>query len=875
MNRSQELTDREQQRVVFRSLLDDETRWIMPLSGLGGIGKSFLFDHLIRLECNRLDAPYARLDLASPHLRSSYLHILDELELFSKRSIRSKHWATYRDERTNLLRRRDDQKRSFIQRIEATEGSTIQNVTQHIDMGDALRAEEERTRKDVTDAFVRCLAHDQRPLVVYIDGWEHVEGEEDKDLSIWLIEGLFARLHWLRPATRLIVAGRQGFDYPSLQGVSLPASELGEFSREDTGHFLSQRGIANPEVQQMVYEWVHGHPLLTAMLADLGEDKLRTGLSPAPSYPDETAQIIADWVRHGILETLPVQDRDLLAYGVVLRRFDLDALRALFPEKGLDLDAFNHFVTYSFVKRLEHGRTFYDLVRQGQLHELREASEATYRDYHQRALAHYEERWRRERRSERRRLWLLEALYHQFAADEPGALDAWWEEVRSAERQWEREWWQLLLQLPTTHELDVGDEVTAWVHLGWGKYFNQGAQWEKAVAHCRSALELLEGAADLRGQAEAYAEIGDITFKQGVDWDRALTYLKLSLDRWEQLGDARGLVRTCNHVGRLHVSRSEWDQALRYLERSRDLASEQDDQQALARALYHIGDVHYSLGEWDQALTTYQRSLELHRQVNDPDGIIECLNGIGQVYEGQGQWDEALAQFEESAQLCDKFGNELRKGETLVSIGHVHEERGIWSTALDYYSQARDVAGGIGDTVGVAIASNCLGEVNEVLGDLELALADYTLALQHAERINLRHLIGTVACNVACIYLKQDNAEGAAEEFDRSIAIHKEINNPQGLASCYNNLALLYLTQERWEDAVAAMERSLAIKQDLGDVPGQISTLYNLSRLYEERENISKAIEVAETMVRLEAEIDHPALYGDLLRLEGLKNQEK
>lgn len=845
----------------------------MPVSGLSGMGKSFLFDHLIRLECDRLGVPYARIDLASIYLRAGYLHVLDELELSLRDTIASRHWKAYQTKRDEILRRLDSREISFQQRIDIAESSTGQNFTQRIDVGDALRIERKRAQDGVTDALARCLAHDQRTLVVFVDGWENVRAQEDPTLSVWLLEGLFVRLHRLRPATRLIIAGRQGFNYPSLQSVTLPCSELCEFSREDSVQFLNRRGITNHQVQQMVYDWVHGHPLLTAMLADQDAETLKRGLPLASSYTFETAQIIADWVRHRILAELPSQERDLLRHGVILRRFDLDALRALFPERHLDLDAFDRFATYSFVKRLERGWAFYDLVRQGQLHELREASEATYLDYHERALAHYEGRWGRERRPGRRRLWRLELLYHQFAVDESSALDAWWEEMRTAERQWEREWWRMLLELPTARELETSETVTAWVHLGWGKYSNQGAQWERALAHCKSALDLMEKVADLKGQAEAYAEIGDITFKQGQDWDQALTYLELSLDRWEQVGNVRGIVRACNYLGRLHASRSEWEQALRYLGKSRDLASEQDDRQALARALYHIGDVHFCQGEWDQALATYRHSLDLYKQINAPDGIIEGLNGIGQVYEGQGKWDEALAQFEESAQLCEEFGNELRRGETLISIGHVHEERGVWSTALEYYSQARDIAEGIGDTVGVATASNCLGEVNEVLGDLEVALADYALAWQHAERINLRHLMGTVACNLACTYLKQDKVESAAEEFDKSIAIQEEINNPRGLAACYNNLALLYHRQEMWGEAIAALQRSLAIKRDLGDIPGQIPTLYNLSRLHEQQGDIPKAVEIAELMIHLEQQIDHPALYGDLLRLEKLQNQ--
>jgi tetratricopeptide (TPR) repeat protein len=873
MARSFRLTDRHSQTEAFHVLLQDSQRWIMPLCGLSGMGKSFLFDHLVRIECQRLNVPYARVDLGSAYLRGSYLRIMDELELGLGETIPTRHWSAYRRQREEALRRLSNRKISLQQRVIIADNSVGQNITQRIDMGDALRLEEERTQHTVTDAFARCVARKQGPLVVFVDGWENVQAQEDPSLSAWLLDGLFAKLHGLRPGTRLIVAGRRPFRHPSLLTAVVPCSELDEFSRADSAAFLSGRGVSDPLVQELVYDWVRGHPLLTAMLADQGEETLKQGLTREPERSLETVQVIADWVRGRILERLPPADRHLLRYGVVLRRFDLDTLRALFPEKALDHDTFNRFVGYSFVERRESGWVFYELVRQGQLHELRDTSEQDYLDYHQHALAYYEGRRDSDRHGARRRLRTLEVLYHRFCVDERAGLDAWWQEVRDAERAWDAAWWQLLLELPAARDLDISDRVKAWSELGWGKYFNQRAQWDRALDHCRRALDLMEREHDLRGQAEVHAEIGDLTFKQGQDWDGALDHLRLSLECWERVDDAIGIMRTRNQLGRLYSSQSEWEQALVHLEQVRDTAAEHGDREALARALFHIGDVRFFQGDWDRALTTYERSLDLFREIDNSDGIIESLNGIGQVYEGQGKWDAALAQFEESIRLCEDHGNDLRRGETLASIGHLYEEQGVWSTALTKYEQAHEIAERIGDAVGMATAKNCLGEVHEVLGDLELALSSYGSALKSAQRINLRHLMGTVACNVACVYLKQNRTEEAAREFERSIGIYEEISNLHGLAACYNNLALLYHTQERWADTAAAFERSLSIKEDLGDTPGQISTLYNLSRFYEERTDIPQAIAKAQQMVALEAEIDHPALLGDLLRLEQLERQ--
>jgi tetratricopeptide (TPR) repeat protein len=878
MNAPSPITNRLAQSDAFQHLLDDPERWIMPLSGLSGIGKTFLADHLIKARCSALGIAYASFNLASGWLRTDYLRILEELERQLLPSLAAEHWASYHQVRANSEHRREAVRLHFTQRIEARQGGSVCDVQQHFYLGDALvdalRQEEWRIRDDITAAFIRCLASDLRPLAVFLDGWEAVVASPDQELAGWLLDGLFWGLHAARPGLRLVIASREPFEHANLQPAILPCAELSEFSFDDTVDFLSRRGIANPEVQRLVFDWVHGHPLLTEMLTDEGEASLVQALPAGGRQAGTTGQAIAKWVRDRIRAGLPAQDRELMTYGVVLRRFDLDTLRALFPAiPPLDLDAFSHFVSYSFVKRIDDedaGWAFYDLVRLGQLVELRQASERTYRDYHARAATYYAGLLAEERRVPLRHRYLLEQLYHRFAADEAEAIRQWWAEMRGAERHWEREWWRLLLELPAARELEIGEVARAWMQLGWGRYFKQGAQWQKAQAYLEDALAQMGRLGEVQGQVEATSELGDLAFLRGQDWDQAAAHLEAGLRLWERIGDPAGIVRCCNRLGALAVARSQWQLAHDYLERSQALAVAQGDLEAQARAQLALGDIEFLQGHWDAALPAYQASLDLHEQAGAVDGIVESTNSLGLLHKAQGQWLQALEHFDRSRRLCQELGNELRLGETLLATGRVYEAQGRWSRALEYYNQAQEIAQRIGDLVGEAAALFFSGEVNEVLGDLGAARIAFERAWQQGQQLAMRGLMAEAAHGLACVAMKQERYQDAEQLFATSRGLYQEIDNPQGMAVCYNNMAVLCYSQGTLDQAAEFFRSSLCIKQSLGDIPGQIATLQNLVALFERQGDRHAAGDEARNLVQLERQIGHPALTEDLLRLQAL-----
>ena len=74
--------------------------------------------------------------------------------------------------------------------------------------------------------------------------------------------------------------------------------------------------------------------------------------------------------------------------------------------------------------------------------------------------------------------------------------------------------------------------------------------------------------------------------------------------------------------------------------------------------------------------------------------------------------------------------------------------------------------------------------------------------------------------------------EKAREHFEKSLAIHKEIGDRNGEATCYTNLGTVYGSVDEYEKAREHLEKSLAIQKEIGDRSGEASSYTNLGTVY-------------------------------------------
>jgi hypothetical protein len=322
-------TDRQDEIAAFRAWLDDPApaRWVWTVHGLSGLGKSTLADWLRHRECTPRHIPTARLDFARDLLRSDRRLVLDTLEAHLRPAAPADAWTAYHTRRDQLERQLAALRPSTVhyhvdQTMTAAVGGIIRDTSQRMG-GDGREYAEAQKHilAQMALAFARALAAGQGPLVVFCDTWEALQAT-GADLRAWLADALFAPLHDLRPAARLVIAGRQQLAYPPLQAAAAP-NDLHPFTRPDSDAYLDERGLHDPTWRAAIYDQAQGNPLLTALWADLWAEGGGLDAADLSHISGEwTARAATEWVIGRMVTRLEQTDprtAHALRYGVILR----------------------------------------------------------------------------------------------------------------------------------------------------------------------------------------------------------------------------------------------------------------------------------------------------------------------------------------------------------------------------------------------------------------------------------------------------------------------------------------------------------------------------------------------------------------------------
>jgi DNA-binding MarR family transcriptional regulator len=185
----------------------------------------------------------------------------------------------------------------------------------------------------------------------------------DNDLSRWLTEGL---LNQLNHRTRLVIASRSipGEHWSSWREL-YGQINLEPFSFEVVKHYLSIRGLYDPDFVKTAFDITHGVPFALALISDLGLDKIDS----------KTLRLLRNQIAHGavdrlirIVSPLSVRIRQVLYAAAVLGEFNADTLSQVC---GVDVkEEFELLREMSFVRSTPNGFEIHDVVRDYMLQAL-------------------------------------------------------------------------------------------------------------------------------------------------------------------------------------------------------------------------------------------------------------------------------------------------------------------------------------------------------------------------------------------------------------------------------------------------------------------------------------------------------------------------
>ena len=155
-----------------------------------------------------------------------------------------------------------------------------------------------------------------------------------------------------------------------------------------------------------------------------------------------------------------------------------------------------------------------------------------------------------------------------------------------------------------------------------------------------------------------------------------------------------------------------------------------------------------------------------------------------------------------------------------------------------------------------------LAECQRLLGDLEAAWETYETLIEAAEEQDAKDVVATAYDGMGVVLMLQTRFDEALEYLLKSLAIHEELGEAEGLSLSHGNLARLHVHLEDWDTAEKHIETSKKIDEKEDNVEGIRFAELLLAEIAIGRGNYAEAEEQLKALVRWYAK---HGVYDDLL----------
>lgn len=434
---------------------------------------------------------------------------------------------------------------------------------------------------------------------------------------------------------------------------------------------------------------------------------------------------------------------------------------------------------------------------------------------------------------------------------------------------------------------DEGRSSAITAHSNIANIYKEIYEYEKALAHLKSALVLSDGlfhwrAGVLSNLGELYVDMGDyqnalVCLKEAVTlganhpyirsagydiwqnnlaslyqtlgrYDDALKMLsELALRRREMYSEDSEYYRlSLNNLAGAHIAKGEYAAALEIFNKL--IATSHDPKSGiqateLARLQNNLSTLYKTMGKPAEALAIGQQALQVRGNNQESSlSYATSLNNVANIYLELGQFDLAESHFEKSLEIRKRRLGEKHPlyAASLNNLAQTYVEKGYYRRAIPLLEKVLEITefsfGRTNKEFAESMSNQALLYLK--MGDLKRAQELSMAARQIAGKaLGPRHAgYPNYLTNLAAIYSARGIYDKALPMFRESIEIREEKlgqDHPL-LAYDLDNLANLYLKMGQFEMAQPLYEQALEIRSNVYGKkhPDYLISINNLGNLY-------------------------------------------
>jgi tetratricopeptide (TPR) repeat protein len=153
---------------------------------------------------------------------------------------------------------------------------------------------------------------------------------------------------------------------------------------------------------------------------------------------------------------------------------------------------------------------------------------------------------------------------------------------------------------------------------------------------------------------------------------------------------------------------------------------------------------------------------------------------------------------------------------------------------------------------------NNIGYIYKEQSNLLMALENYQKSLAIQKELDDLTGLATAYNNIGFIYKTQGDIPLAIDYYLKALKIREELKEERGIASTLINIGMVYNSQAEYDMAIDYFEKSLSINKQMGDKKGEANSLNNIGLAYKEMGNYDLSLEFYQKSLAIREEIGEP-----------------
>ncbi|MCP5098083.1 MAG: tetratricopeptide repeat protein [Chloroflexi bacterium] len=386
------------------------------------------------------------------------------------------------------------------------------------------------------------------------------------------------------------------------------------------------------------------------------------------------------------------------------------------------------------------------------------------------------------------------------------------------------------------------------IELRCANYAELVSDFETAVMHTETAVQLAESVQDNIRLANAYLQWGKILWPQS-QFESAIEKLNKAYQLGKQSKMPHVEASALGYLGVVADLQGNYDDAKQFQQQSLALFKQLNDQEGITSNLNNIGIIHLKQGKYAEARTYLEQALENHRAIGYRAGESWALANLGFVAALLGQYDDANHYYLQALAIFREVGDVWSQGMAFGHLGLSAANQGEFSRAMQYQKEALVVFKQVGYRQGEGMAIAAMGSLFMRLGNYEQAIVhlEDALAINCELKVQRGQAQALVAMSLVYHLMADDDAANQCATDAHALA--EEMGERQIQAGALTNLGLIYTSAGKFEEAEAHFEQALALRRNLGEMHLALEALAGLVNLHQVRGNLDVARSFADEII--------------------------